>query len=267
MKYEMTIKEACNSGFWSCLTPTDWIQLGAVIISLISVLIALYASIVGRQSAKASEISAESAKKQLEEMINQRKDAVKPELFLEKETFGLKYSQGMDFVRFHHGNNMMNFTITNTGNGNAKRIRFEWDYDEMSSSIKLIKENQKENQYILEYKEGSHVSINNFGLTLLDLDFKQEIPMLSADKNCKIHLPLSYTQILTIMIHLCNTKKLPLEQIPNLKLSLTYADVLGNEYSQKFIFTPHLIPLSSRETRTEVTEYELHVIVAVKEEI
>ncbi|MGG0232745.1 hypothetical protein [Bacillus tropicus] len=36
MKYEMTIKEACNSGFWSCLEPTDWIALISVVIAMIA---------------------------------------------------------------------------------------------------------------------------------------------------------------------------------------------------------------------------------------
>lgn len=36
LKYEMTIKEACNSGFWSCLEPTDWIALISVVIAMIA---------------------------------------------------------------------------------------------------------------------------------------------------------------------------------------------------------------------------------------
>lgn len=36
LKYEMTIKEACNSGFWSCLEPTDWIALVSVFIAMIA---------------------------------------------------------------------------------------------------------------------------------------------------------------------------------------------------------------------------------------
>ncbi|MGR5961113.1 hypothetical protein ACT7DM_29400 [Bacillus cereus] len=265
MKYEMTIKEACYAGFWSCLGPTDWIQLVAIVISLISVVIALFVGIAGWKSAKASEKSANLAREQLNLINEQRKDAVRPELFFEKESFGLSYSQEMDYGRFNTKNNILNLTMTNTGNGHAKRIKFEWDFEKLSSSVELIEENQTEIQYILEYKEGSHIYVNRSGYTFLDLDFEQEMPMLSADKNCEIHLPFSYMQILTIVIHLCFTKKLSLELIPDLKLSLMYADALGNQCSQKFIFTPHVIPRSSTESSTKVFNYEIDVIMKTNE--
>lgn len=35
MNYEVTIKKACE-GFWSCLTPTDWIQITAVLIAMLA---------------------------------------------------------------------------------------------------------------------------------------------------------------------------------------------------------------------------------------
>lgn len=265
LKYEMTIKEACNSGFISCLTPTDWIQLGAIIISLFSVLIALYAALVGRQSAKASEKSANLAREQLELNNQQRKDAVRPELFFDNEKFRLRYSRGMNLGRFNNEDNIVNLTMTNVGNGHAKKVIFDWDFDELSSSIELIKEKQTENQYIVGYKEGSNISFNESNITLLDFDFKNSIAMLSADENYKIHLPFSYTRILTIIIHLCYTDEISLKLIPNLKLSLTYIDVLGNECSQKFIFTPQILPKSSAETGTEVTEYELDVFMTINE--
>ena len=34
MKIEVTLKEACTKGFWSCLDPTDWIALISVVIAM-----------------------------------------------------------------------------------------------------------------------------------------------------------------------------------------------------------------------------------------
>ncbi|WP_377887964.1 hypothetical protein [Alkalihalobacillus sp. R86527] len=40
--YEIIIKEACN-GFWSCLTPTNWIQLIAVVIAMMAAIASWFA--------------------------------------------------------------------------------------------------------------------------------------------------------------------------------------------------------------------------------
>ncbi|MFJ8415023.1 hypothetical protein [Bacillus paramycoides] len=264
MKYEMTIKEACNSGFWSCLTPTDWIQLGAIIISLFSVLIALYAAIVGRQSAKASEKSSESAKQQLEEMIKQRMDSVRPEMFFENGGLALGYSQGMHLGRFGNGSSAMSVPMTNVGNGHAKKISFEWDFD-ISSSVELIMENQEEAQYIFEYKEGSRIFFSEIPPISLDLDFKDSSSMLSVDENYEAVLPFSYTNILIIMVHLFYDKRLSLDLIPNLKLSLTYFDVLNNQCSQKFIFKHEITPISSVRTNNKIPDYQVNVVMKVDE--
>ncbi|AKE15671.1 hypothetical protein [Bacillus cereus] len=265
MKYEMTIKEACNAGFWSCLTPTDWIQLGAIIISLFSVLIALYASIVGRQSAKASEKSANFAREQLELNNQQRKDAVRPDLFIKATEFQLIYNQEMNLGRFNSEYNGMILPMNNVGSGHAKKVKFEWDFDEFSSKVDLIMENEVESQYIIDYKEGSYIFFNESSHIFLDLDLEYSMPMSSVDENYGVRLPSSYIQIFRIIIHLCITKKLPLDLIPKIKLSLTYADILGNQCSQKFVFTPNIIPQSSTLTDNVITDYTVGIFMKVDE--
>lgn len=48
LKYEITIKEACNSGFWSCLETTDLIALVSVFIAMIAA-IASYVAIYSQK--------------------------------------------------------------------------------------------------------------------------------------------------------------------------------------------------------------------------
>ncbi|MGM2859644.1 hypothetical protein ACS2QN_03050 [Bacillus cereus group sp. Bce021] len=264
MKYEMTIKEACNSGFWSCLTPTDWIQFGAVIISLISVFIALYAAIVGRQSAKASEKSSESAKHQLIEMIKQRTDSVRPELFFKDEKYVFRLDKGMNFGKFNNADNQLYLNLTNIGNGHAKKIQIEWDFDKLSSSIEFIKKNQEENQYILDYKEGSHINFSESNFTFLDTDLKASGSVFITDKEYNISLPFSYTRILSIIIHLFITKQLAPDVIPSLKFSISYNDILNNNTSKQFIITPKIANMNSSQQEGEFT-YEAGVNIEINE--
>lgn len=58
LKYEITIKEACNSGFWSCLETTD-------LIALVSVFIAMIAAIASYMAIYSQKRINEKTKKQL----------------------------------------------------------------------------------------------------------------------------------------------------------------------------------------------------------
>lgn len=265
MNYEMTIKKACESGFWSCLEPTDWIQLVAIILSFISILIAMYAGVASWKAAKASEKSANLAKAQLELVNQQRKDAVSPEPFIKNEWFELGYNQEMNFGRFNNEDNIVCLSMTNIGNGHAKKIKVEWDFDKLSSSINLIKTHQKEKQYLVDYKEGSYVVFSESDYTLLDIDFKSSIPMLPVGKDFKIRLPFSYTRALTIIIHFCHIKQLALDLVPNLKLSISYYDVLNNHISKEFLITPQVAPRSSSSADGEITNYKVDVLMQIDE--
>jgi len=84
LKIETTIKEACTTGFWSCLQPTDWIQV-------MSVAIAMVAGIAAWKSAAASKEASKVAEKQLSIINMQRIDSVRPELFIKNEKYTLRY--------------------------------------------------------------------------------------------------------------------------------------------------------------------------------
>ncbi|OQM47522.1 hypothetical protein B6A27_00310 [Anoxybacillus sp. UARK-01] len=58
MKYEITIKEACE-GVWKCLEPSDWIQLASVMIAMFAA-IASYVTVV--QQKKQFQVANEERK-------------------------------------------------------------------------------------------------------------------------------------------------------------------------------------------------------------
>ncbi|AXY08354.1 hypothetical protein CUC43_16765 [Bacillus thuringiensis LM1212] len=51
MKYEITIKEACN-GFWNCLTPADWLQIIAVSIAALAAIASFFTVYLTRKQFK-----------------------------------------------------------------------------------------------------------------------------------------------------------------------------------------------------------------------
>ncbi|QQU31680.1 hypothetical protein I6I41_00645 [Bacillus cereus] len=259
MKYEVTVKEACTTGFWSCLGPTDWI-------SLISVLISLAVCIAGWRAAKASKESSEIAKKQLEEMVKQRSDSVRPELSFKDEKYVLRFEEGMISGKFNNMDNPLDLNVTNVGNGHAKKVKMKWDFDTLSSGIDFIKNNQEENQYILDYKEGSHITLNGSGGIYLDTDLEGFEPIFITNTNYNITLPLSYTKILSIIIHLFITKHLSTDVIPKLKLSISYYDVLNTPtpITKEFLITPKVY-IKHHSHNFGAISYETNVVMQIDE--
>lgn len=255
----MTVKEVCTTGFWSCLGPTDWI-------ALISVLISLFVCIAGWRAAKASKESSEIAKQQLEEMVKQKIDSVKPELSFKDEKYAFRFDTGMAFGKFNDMDNPLYLNVTNVGNGHAKKVKIKWDFDTLSSDVDFIKKNQTETQYILEYKEGSHIHFSDGNLTYLENDFETFEPIFITNTSYNIELPFSYTQVLSIITHLFITHQLSTDIIPKLKLSISCYDVLNTPtpIKKEFLITPK-VSIKHRSHNFGAISYEADVTIQIDE--
>ncbi len=255
----MTVKEVCTTGFWSCLGPTDWI-------SLFSVLISLVVCIAGWRAAKASKDSSEIAKKQLEEMVKQRMDSVKPEWSFKDEKYVFRFDTGMKFGKFNDMDNVLYLNITNVGNGHAKKVKMKWDFDTLSSDVDFIKKNQTKLQYILEYTEKSYIHFSDGNYIYLDNDFKRFEPICITNTSYNILLPFAYTQVLSIIIHLFIIKELPTDVIPKLKLSISYYDVLNTPTptTKELLITPKVY-IKNRSNHFGTISYEADVVMQIDE--
>jgi hypothetical protein len=177
LKFEVTLKEACTKGFWSCLETTD-------LIALISVLIAMIAGIAAWKSASASKEASKIAEKQLKITNEQRLDSIRPHLFIKNEKYVLRYNKEMFLGLFSTSNSIeenlhsnevdgnLYLSINNIGEGHAKNIQIKWDFD-FSSCINFIKEHQKDNQFIVNYEEGSRIDFNESSSVYLEKELLQ----------------------------------------------------------------------------------------------
>ncbi|MFK4391526.1 hypothetical protein ABH916_003454 [Peribacillus frigoritolerans] len=262
MPIEITIKEACTTGFWSCLQPTDWIQM-------ISVAIAMIAGIAAWKSASASKEASKIAEKQL-------KITYEPHLFIKNEKYVLRYIKGIHIGLFCnsienlHKNEVdgnLYLSINNIGEGYAKNILIKWDFD-FSSCINFIKEHQKDNQFIVNYEEGSRIDFNESSSVYLEKEFENSEPIFITNKDYNIRLPYSYTRILSIYIHVLNAKhdfNFTSESLPKLNFSITYYDVLEYPTTNEFAITPQITQKDSSTKDGEISSYELEVLLQINE--
>ncbi|MFD1780157.1 hypothetical protein ACFSFW_15935 [Fredinandcohnia salidurans] len=269
MQIEVTIKEACTAGFWSCLQLTDWIQM-------ISVAIAMIAGIAAWKSASASKKASKIANKQLEIINKQRIDSVRPELFMKNEKYVLRYNKEMHIGLFSNGaentrssevDGNLYLSINNIGEGHAKNIKIKWDF-EVFLYIKFIKEHQKDNQFIVNYEEGNSISFNEGSSVYLDTEFENSEPIFITNQDYRIRLPYFYTRILSIYIHILNAKSdfnFPSESLPKLNFSITYNDVLKNLTIKRFTITPQITQKGSSTEDGEISCYELEVLLQIDE--
>jgi uncharacterized membrane protein len=275
--YEVTIKEACTIGFWSCLQPTDIIQLISISLSFISVLIALYAGIAAWKSASASKEASKIAEKQLEITNMQRIDSIRPYLFIKNERYVLSYHKEKYIIGLfckdiaNLDNNEVDsnlyLKINNIGEGHAKNIQIKWNFD-FSSCVDFIKKHQKDNQFIVDYEEGSRIDFNESSSVYLEKEFKNSEPIFTTNKDYSIRLPYSYTRILSIYIHILNAKHdfhFPSNLLPEICFSITYNDVLKNTTNKEFRIIPNVTQKKSSTEDGEISRYELEVLLQIDE--
>lgn len=270
MTIEVTIKEACITGFWSCLQPTDWIQM-------ISVIIAMIAGIAAWRSASASHKTSEITEKQLEITIKQRLDSIRPFLFIKDDNYLLRYCKeqgiGLFFKNIEdlEDNEVVDtnlyLCINNNGEGHAKNIQIKWDFD-LSSCIDFIKEHQESNRFIIKYEKGNRIVFNESSTVFLEKEFDSSEPIFITNKDYSIRLPYSYTKILSIYIHILNKEhdfNFPSNLLPEMNCSITYNDVLKNATNKEFRIIPKVTVIKSSTEDDEVSSYELEVLLQVDE--
>ncbi|MGG3911262.1 hypothetical protein [Peribacillus simplex] len=247
-----------------------------ILISLFGMVATVAAAIAALVSAKSAEVSSNSAKSQLEEMIQQRKDSVRPELFFKNEKYGLIFHKKLSIGVFYKNRELLNnnhfdtnlyLGINSIGVGHAKNIRIKWDYD-LSSCIDFIKSYDKNNKYIIDYKPGAHLDFSESSSIYLEKEFESTVPIFITNEEYNIRLPYSYTRILSTIIHVLMIEhefKDPADKLPKLKFSISYNDVLNNNTIKEFIVTPEITQLRSSTEENEIKEYELEALLQVAE--
>ncbi|WP_409303092.1 hypothetical protein [Peribacillus sp. SCS-155] len=271
MNYEVSIKEACTSNsFWSCLEPADWFQFASAIIAIVSAGIALYTV----------KKSWEAANKQLKETAQQRIDTFRPELFIKYMQYHFCYDRKKVNPSVAHGvfSNILEvnpdykpsnlyLNIKNIGEYPAKKIQINWDF-EISKCIEFIKATQNKKQYIISFQEGYQVIFRESSTTYLKEDLNCYFPYcFEQGEDTKITLPYSYTKILSILIHLyIDEKEFLNDNIPKLKLSLTFEDVLKNQFPPKvFTIKPHFEGNSLAKADDIVISYDGKINLQIEE--
>ncbi|WP_342601588.1 hypothetical protein [Peribacillus sp. FSL E2-0159] len=247
-----------------------------ILIALFGMVGTVVAAIAAWLSAKSAEVSSNSAKRQLEEMIQQREDSVRPELFFNNEKYGLSFHKKMGIGVFYKNKKLLNnnhfdtnlyLRINNIGVGHAKNIQIKWDFD-LSSSIDFIKLYDKDNNYIIEYKPGISLDLNESSSIYLDKEFESSLPIFIKNEDYNIPLPNSYTRILSIIIHVLMVEhnfKVAAEKLPKLKFTISYYDVLNNKTIKEFDITPEITFSTGSMEENEIKEYDLEALIQVNE--
>lgn len=277
--FEITIKNACTNGFWGCLSPTDWIQIASIFLSFISVVIALFAGIASSKSANASKIAAQNAEKQLEETYNQRKDFVRPDLFINCDEYLLTYKSGKLIGQFYKNIEDLNANIVdsnlylnfiNIGEGHAKNIKMKWSMN-LSEYVAFIIKYQENKEYIVGYQEFKQLDFNESSSIYLDKELESSYPIFKRNEKYYIKVPYLYSRILNIYIHILmkmqneKSKLLREQQLPTIKLSISYFDVLKNPFYSEYMISPIIHQLDSSTSDGEISEYNMKSILEVNE--
>ncbi|MEH7515108.1 hypothetical protein V7146_20515 [Gottfriedia acidiceleris] len=277
--FEITIKNACTKGFWECLSPTDWIQIVSIFLSFVSVVIALIATIASLKSAKASKIASQTAEKQLEETYNQRKDSIRPEIFINSDEYLLTYKSGKVIGQFYKSIEDLNgnivdsnlyLNLSNIGEGHAKNIHMNWSLN-LSEHVAFIMKHQENKQYIVDYQESKRLDFNESSSIYLEKELEISHPIFKRNEKYDIKIPYLYSRILSIFIHILmkmeheKSELLGEKQLPKIKLSISYFDVLKNPFYSEYMITPIINQLDSSTQDGEISVYNVKAILEVNE--
>lgn len=272
-KVLITVEQACDAGFWKCLEPTDMIQGIAVLISLIVATITYFTARAAMKSAKSSTAAIKIAESQLEEMNKQRLDSLKPEIYVKNLKINHSYHEGLRMGVFHQEdefqadqeiiNLRVYLNLNNIGNGPAKRIKVRWEFN-LDEAIKNIKENQEENQFLIDYFPDKKIVINEGSPLYLENDLNQEYPVFTVNDEYKIQIPDSYTWTLSVLIYLASLDLIENNLFPT-ECIMTFKDISENEYSRKFKITPKTYGGTFSSSDGKVDSYKFEVFFKVSE--
>jgi hypothetical protein len=214
-------------------------------VSLLSMSATTVAAIAAWMSAKAAKESADAAEKnievaqgQLKEMKSQRRDSVRPDLYIHPSENEFEYDKDLGYARIKR--DQLVLSITNIGIGPAKMVICEWklDYKECFNIIEPFNENNR--FYVLKK---DHVGFNEASGAFYEEDFRpRTLPMIATEKERTIKFPFIYLRIVGIMKELAEEGKIQKTEIPEIELYISYYNIFNEKTKppKSFLISPEM---------------------------
>ncbi|WP_406944131.1 hypothetical protein ACJA3J_12125 [Halobacillus sp. SY10] len=221
-------------------------------ISLIVMVATAIAAIAAMFSANAANKNTEIAKGQLEEMAAQRRDDVRPDIYLYPSKNTYEYEMELGYGRT--ANDQVTFKMLNIGIGPAKIVKCEWNELNFEEWLTLIQPFNLDNRFYELSK--SYVQFNEAGRTYFDEDFAiQILPLIMPDNKDVINLPFTYRRFLGIVYQLLIEENIKKEDIPQIELRVTFHNIFNESVFRKFTISPEVFIGGSQTSDGELVNY------------
>ncbi|MCE9508049.1 MAG: hypothetical protein K8R48_07030 [Alphaproteobacteria bacterium] len=156
-------------------------------------------------------------------------------------------------------------SLFNLGNGAAKNLQFEWDFEFESFIKKLNSINKKAETGIEIDNSGPLLQFKENGQCKIGVNLKPNLkdrkdyllPASIEREGLKISLPMAYIWLVSNYFYLrfkILSKDLPFG-IPDLRLNIEYSDIAGNKYQTVFLFNIGLIFFAHGEPMPDFRAY------------
>ncbi|ASF38875.1 hypothetical protein CEH05_07005 [Halobacillus halophilus] len=223
-------------------------------VSLIAMAATTTAATAALISAIAANKNIEIAKGQLEEIANQRRDAVRPDLYIRECESKFKYNKDLGYARTEVDQLLL--YIENIGIGPAKMAEFKWIIN-INKSLRAIEPFNKDNLF---YRiENNQLMFNEAGVISYSEDFStQTIPLFPADEKKGVRFPFTYTRLLGITIQLIQEGKIKREEVPEILLEVSYNNIFNEKIIKKvYVINTEVVTQSLSTADNLISGYDV----------
>jgi hypothetical protein len=240
----------------------DSFKQAEFMIALFGMVATVGAAIAAFISARAARKSAEITEGQLSEMIQQRISQARPEILLFNSNVFLKYNTEHGYGEFIN-NGIPELKIINVGLGHCKVVKIQWILD-VEKKVLEIRNFKFGKEKIHKYIKESELHTEH-GVTFLDNDLIEYIPVLLKDKDYFTRVPFAYLELLSLSTHLFIDNYLESSFIPSAKVEFEYLDVYKNKFNKSFLITPRIFNQSVSRKDGLISDYLVEIRLQLDE--
>lgn len=207
------------------------------IFELITALGTLFAVIVATYSANAAKKTVENSNSQLKIIEKQFQDQYKPDFKIDNSKLQVIFDSDLgygSYTKYTGNRKLPNLLMTNIGEGYAKKIIINYEFD-LKKSVSFLRGFTIGTDKIHQFIDGEVFNTEFAQGNQLDKDLNRTIEFGDKFASIEIPIPISYLEIISMYNHLYFENESIEITAPPLHITINYLDRFSNLYYQEFL--------------------------------